>query len=65
MMGDGMTSVDAIVFGQLAAILTPFFDSPLRRRAERFDNLLDYRDRMMRRFYPQFAAAPECPRQVA
>lgn len=69
MMGDGMTSVDAIVFGQLAAILTPFFDSPLRRRAERFDNLLDYRDRMMRRFYPQFAmpagAAPERPRQVA
>ena len=35
-------------------ILTPFFDSPLRRRAERFEGLLAYRDRMMRRFYPGF-----------
>ena len=67
MMGDGMTSIDAVVFGQLAGILTPFFDSPLRRRAERYDNLLDYLDRMMRRFYPAFAVpdAPERSRQVA
>ena len=55
MMRDGMTSVDAIVFGQLAAILTPYFDSPLRRRAEQFDNLVDYVDRMMARCYPGFA----------
>ena len=54
LMGDQATSVDAIAFAQVAAILTPFFDSPLRRRAERFPSLIAYRDRMMRRFYPGF-----------
>ena len=54
LMGDHATSVDAIAFAQVAAILTPFFDSPLRRRAERFAALVAYRDRMMRRFYPGF-----------
>jgi glutathione S-transferase len=54
LMGDHATSVDAIAFAQVAAILTRFFDSPLRRRAERFEALIAYRDRMMRRFYPGF-----------
>lgn len=54
LMGEQPTGVDAVAFGQTAAILTPFFDSPLRRRAERFDNLIAYRDRMMDRFYPGF-----------
>ena len=54
LMGDHATSVDAIAFAQAAAILSPFFDSPLRRRAERFEALIAYRDRMMRRFYPGF-----------
>jgi glutathione S-transferase len=54
LMADHATSVDAIAFAQVAAILTPFFDSPLRRRAERFEGLIAYRDRMMRRFYPGF-----------
>jgi glutathione S-transferase len=54
LMGDHATSVDAVAFAQVAAILTPFFESPLRRRAERFESLIAYRDRMMRRFYPGF-----------
>jgi glutathione S-transferase len=54
LMGDHATSVDAIAFAQVTAILSPFFDSPLRRRAERFESLTTYRDRMMRRFYPGF-----------
>jgi glutathione S-transferase len=54
LMGDRPTAVDAIAFGQVAAILTPFFDSPLRRRAERFETLVAYRDRMIERFYPGF-----------
>jgi glutathione S-transferase len=54
LMADHATSVDAIAFAQVAAILTAFFDSPLRRRAERFEALIAYRDRMMRRFYPGF-----------
>ena len=31
--------VDATAFAMLAAIMTPFFDSPLRREAERCDAL--------------------------
>ena len=54
LLGDRPTAVDAIAFGQVAAILTPFFDSPLRGRAERFATLVGYRDRMMDRFYPGF-----------
>ena len=57
LMGDQAVAVDAVAFAMLAAILTPFFDSPLRRRAERFANLVAYRDRLMRRFYPGFSAA--------
>jgi len=56
LMGDQAVAVDAAAFAMLAAILTPFFDSPLRRRAERFANLVAYRDRLMRRFYPGFSA---------
>lgn len=61
MMGPAPTSVDAIVFGVLAQILTPFFDSPIRRRAEGFCNLVAYAERMLATFYPAFASdiAPE------
>lgn len=52
--GDRVVGADAVTFAMLAAILTPFFDSPLRRRAERFANLVAYRGRLMRRFYPDF-----------
>jgi glutathione S-transferase len=57
LMGDQVVAVDATAFAMLAAILTPFFDSPLRQRAERFANLVAYRDRLMRRFYSGFQAA--------
>lgn len=56
MMGERPTSVDAVVFAMLAQILTPFFDSPIRRRAEGFANLVAYAERMLARFYPAFAA---------
>lgn len=46
---------DATAFAFTAATLTPFFDSALRRRAERHANLAAYRDRMMDLYYPQFA----------
>ena len=54
LMGDQPVAVDAVAFAMLAAILTPFFDSPLRRRAERFANLVAYQGRLMRRYYPDF-----------
>ena len=45
---------DATAFAMLAAILTPYFDSELRRRAEGFGTLVAYVDRLMAQFYPGF-----------
>jgi glutathione S-transferase len=47
------SGVDATAFGVLASVLTPFFDTPLRRTAETHANLAAYVDRMMRRYYPE------------
>ncbi|MFN4163070.1 MAG: glutathione S-transferase family protein [Ferrovibrio sp.] len=55
LFGERATGTDAIVFAQLANILSPYFDNALRRRAEGFHNLVDYVERMMERFYPRFA----------
>lgn len=55
LMGDAPTSVDAIAFALLAGLVAPYFDSRLRRAAERDAALLAYTDRMMARFYPRFA----------
>lgn len=44
---------DATAFAFAAGVLTPFFDSPLRKRAESFVNLAPYCERMMRRYYPE------------
>jgi glutathione S-transferase len=54
LMGDAPCATDATCFGALAGILTPFFDSKLRERAARFDNLVAYVDRVMVRYYPDF-----------
>ncbi|MGN2252452.1 glutathione S-transferase family protein [Frateuria sp. GZRe12] len=52
LMGDAPSGVDATAFGMLACVLTPFFDTPLRRVAEAHANLAAYVARMMRRHYP-------------
>ena len=49
---------DASVFGLLAGVLTPLFDTPVREAALAHDNLVAYSERMMARYYPQFAMAP-------
>lgn len=59
LMGEKPCGADATAFGALAGILTPFFDSKLRQRAEEFVNLTDYVDRMMARYYPDFAWAKQ------
>jgi len=59
LMGEKPCGMDATAFGALAGILTPFFSSPLRRRAEEFKNLTAYVERMMGQFYPEFAWARE------
>ncbi|MGB8399911.1 glutathione S-transferase C-terminal domain-containing protein, partial [Bradyrhizobium sp.] len=58
LMGEEPCGTDATAFAALAGILTPFFTSPLRERAEHFKNLTAYVDRMMLRYYPDFAWAP-------
>ncbi|WP_437589719.1 glutathione S-transferase family protein [Sorangium sp. So ce1000] len=52
LFGARPVGVDATAFAALAGILTPFFDSPLRRRAEGFANLTAYTARLMKEFYP-------------
>lgn len=53
LMGEAPSSVDAMALGLLGCVLTPFFETPLREAAHRFDNLPRYLDRMMARFYPE------------
>jgi glutathione S-transferase len=55
LMGAQPCGVDATCFAMLAALLTPFFDSPLRRRALAHGNLTAYVERMMARFFPEHA----------
>ncbi len=53
LMGETESGVDATAFGILAGLLTPYFDSPLRRSAEGYLNLVEYVDLMMARYYPE------------
>lgn len=53
LFGDHWTGVDATAFAMMAGILTPYFDSPLRRKAEGYANLVEYTARMMKEFYPE------------
>src|SRR5215471_15133610 len=55
LFGDEPSSADATAFGMVAGVLTPFFTTKLRDRALRFANLVDYNERMMHRYYQDFA----------
>src|SRR6202049_3124078 len=57
LMGEVPCGTDATAFGALGGLLTPFFASSLRERTEQFGNLTAYVDRMMLRYYPDFAWA--------
>lgn len=52
LMGEQPVAVDATAVGALAGIMTPFFESELRRRAEGYPNLVAYVARMMARYFP-------------
>ncbi|HET7889021.1 MAG TPA: glutathione S-transferase family protein [Bradyrhizobium sp.] len=60
LMGETPCGADATAFAVMAGILTPFFVSPLRDRAQQFDNLIAYVDRMMAKYYPDFAWSRLC-----
>lgn len=55
LLGDRPCGADASIFAQLASVLTPFFDSPVRDEAARHKSLGAYADRMMATFYPDYA----------
>lgn len=54
LLGAEPCGADATALGVLAGVLTPFFDSPLRRLAESYPAITAYVDRMMGQFYPEF-----------
>jgi glutathione S-transferase len=54
-LGPAPAGADATVFAFVAGALAPAFTSPVRERMQSMDNLVAYRDRMMREFYPEFA----------
>ena len=58
LFGDAPSATDATAFAMVASVQTPFFDGPLARAARGYANLVAYVDRMMARYYPEFAAAP-------
>ena len=51
LMGETPFAADAAVFGMVAAVLTPVFDSPIRDAAEGFANLVEYRDRVEAKYF--------------
>ena len=57
LLGNRECAADATVFAQLASILTPFFDSPVRDAALRHGNLVAHSERMMRRYFPDQPSA--------
>jgi glutathione S-transferase len=57
LFGATPTGTDATAFGMIAGALAPLFEGALPRMARAHDNLVAYGERMMDRFYPDFAAA--------
>ncbi|MGD0720111.1 MAG: glutathione S-transferase family protein [Roseiarcus sp.] len=55
LMGAEPHGVDATVFGAVGSCLSRAFETPIRAAAESHANLVAYCDRMMQRFYPDFA----------
>ncbi|MEA2856505.1 MAG: hypothetical protein QOH98_826 [Methylobacteriaceae bacterium] len=55
--GDRPCGADATVFAFVAGVLTPNFEMAARRAAEAHPNLVAYRDRMMRTYFPDHAGA--------
>jgi glutathione S-transferase len=53
-MGTQPCGADATVFGFVASLLCPQFDSPVRDSMAGMANLVAYNDRMMREYYPEF-----------
>jgi len=55
LMGEKPTGTDATAFGMVAGLLTPHFDCDLRDAVLAHANLVSYSERMVERYYPDFA----------
>ncbi len=51
LFGDYPCAADASVFGMIAGLLSPVFESPIRSAAERYPNLRAYCDRMLDHYF--------------
>lgn len=51
LLGDKPCAADASVFGIVAGILAPIFDSPIRTAAEHLPNLVTYRDQISAQYF--------------
>jgi glutathione S-transferase len=56
LMGAEPCGADASAWSQVTGALCPHFDGPLRAAAEAFPNLVAYRDRGMKRWFPELVA---------
>lgn len=55
LMGQRVCGADAAIFPFVAGFLSRTFNTPTRSAVEQRPNLVAYRDRMMERYYPEFA----------
>lgn len=55
LMGEAPCGADAAIFAFVTGALCRHFDSPIRTSAERHANLVAYRDRGMKRWFPEIA----------
>ncbi len=55
LMGDRPCGADGFVFGIVTAIVTPPIESALRTAMAAHPNLVAYRDRLTRQFFPELA----------
>ncbi len=58
-MGDRPCGADATVFSFVAHWLAPAFVTPVRTAAETHPNLVAYRDRMLRHYFPSMPPSAE------
>jgi glutathione S-transferase len=64
LFGDKPCGADAMAFACLAGIMTPHFETPARDLALTYPTLVAYVERMMGRFYPDFAWTVEAGKEA-
>lgn len=55
LMGDAPCGADATIFGFVTGCLCPLFTTPILAAASRHENLVAYRDRGLKQWYPELA----------